>query len=336
MKPQILCFVLLAAAAEPAAAQRLVASHPPARTTPVALARINGVVLTAERVELQLQGLIPRTSFHRNIRPERMTELRAQALELAIDEELQFQEATRLRFVVTTAEVEAGLNRARRRYPSRAAFDSARRSAGVTLKEVRSGIRRALLVQKMRKRAVQDKCLVTEAEARRFYRENPQRFVTPERLHLYVITVGVDPSSPSATWQTARTKAETLRREIEAGAKFEDVARRESTDESRGNGGDLGVVHRGRLTDEFENAVRPLGPGEMAPVVQSLRGFHILRLAEILPPESKSYRELRRQLLSDLTAKRCEDQDEAWRRSLRAKASVEMLAPSSSPAAVKR
>ncbi len=333
MNPRVACLIVLVAAG-PASAQRLVPSHAPTRPTPVPVARVNGATLTSERVDLQLQALIPRSSFHRNVKPERMAELRTQALELAIDEELQYQEAMRLHVVVTTAEVNAGLERARRGYRSRAAFESARKNAGVTLKELRANIRRAMLVQKARKRALA-RCAVSSAEARRFHADNPQRFVTPERLHLYVITIGVDRSSPSDAWRAARAKAERLLLDLRAGAAFEDVARRESTDESRAKGGDLGVVHRGRLTEEFENAVRTLRPGEITPVIQSLRGFHILRLAEILPPESKSYAEVRTQLRRDLTEKRCEEQGEAWRKSLRAKASIEMLAPSPNTAAAK-
>ena len=297
----------------------------------MAVARVNGATLTSDRVEMQLQGLIPRTSFHRNVKPERMAELRAQALDLAINEELQFQEATRLHVVVTKAEVDAGLARARKGYPSLAAFESARKNAGVTLKELRDNIRRSMMVQKVYKRAVLARCVVNEAGARRFYRENPQRFVTPERLHLYVITIGVDPSSPSERWQAARTKTQALLREIQQGAKFEDVARRESTDESRPAGGDLGIVHRGQLVEEFENAVRPLRPGEVTPVIQSLRGFHILRLTEILPPAAKSYQDVHKQLLKDLTEKSCTERADAWRASLRAKASIEML-PQPAPA----
>lgn len=325
MKSLVLGLVFLSLAA-PSAAQRPIASHPPTRPTPVPVARINGAVLTSDRVEMQLQTLIPQTSFHRNVKPERMAELRAQALDLAVNEELQFQEAARLHVVVTTAEVDAGLARARKGYSSRAAFDSARKNAGVTLKELRDNIRRALVVQKVYKRAVLSKCVVTEVDARRFYRENPQRFVTPERLHLYVITIGVDPSSPSERWQAARAKAEGLLSEIKQGARFEDVARRESTDESRPTGGDLGIVHRGQLTEEFEDAVRALRPGEMTPVTQSLRGFHILRLTEVLPPEAKSYQDVRKQLLKDLNEKSCTEKGDAWRASLRAKATIEMLA----------
>ncbi len=338
MKPQVLCIVLLAllAATAPAAAQRPIPSHPPTRPTPVPVARIDGTILTSERVELQLQALIPRTSFHRSVKPERMAELRAQALDLAIDEELQYQEAIRLRVAVSAAEVNAGLERERKAYSSRAAFESARANAGVTLKELRANIRRTMLVQKVRKRAVLSRCAVTGAEARRFYRENPQRFVTPERLHVYVITVGVDPSSTSEQWEAASARAEGLLRQIQDGANFEDVARRESTDESRSAGGDLGIVHRGRLTEEFENAVRDLRPGQMTPVIQTLRGYHILRLSEILPPEPKTYQQVRRQLIRDLSDRRCEDRLEAWRKSLRAKVSIEILKPPSTPATSSR
>ena len=70
------------------------------------------------------------------------------------------------------------------------------------------------------------------------------------------------------------------------------MARTHSTDKTRESGGDMGFVHRGSLTDEFEQALRDLKPGGVSPVIQTLYGFHIVRVASIRPPEQKALPEV--------------------------------------------
>ena len=68
--------------------------------------------------------------------------------------------------------------------------------------------------------------------------------------------------------------------ELEKGAKFEDVAKRESMD-SKENGGDLGWFTPDRMVKPFADAVVALKPGEFthAPV-QTQYGWHIIKLEE--------------------------------------------------------
>ena len=68
--------------------------------------------------------------------------------------------------------------------------------------------------------------------------------------------------------------------ELEKGAKFEDVARRESMD-SKENGGDLGWFTPDRMVKPFSDAVMALKPGEYthAPV-QTQFGWHVIKLEE--------------------------------------------------------
>ena len=75
--------------------------------------------------------------------------------------------------------------------------------------------------------------------------------------------------------------------ELEKGAKFEDVAKRESMD-SKENGGDLGWFTPDRMVKPFADAVVALKPGEYthAPV-QTQFGWHVIRLEEtrdVAPP----------------------------------------------------
>jgi peptidyl-prolyl cis-trans isomerase D len=83
----------------------------------------------------------------------------------------------------------------------------------------------------------------------------------------------------AADTAAARAKAEGLREEIVKGAKFEDVAKRESADTMSGQaGGDLGKRTKGFFVSEFEKAAYALPIGEVSQPVQTPFGFHLIRV----------------------------------------------------------
>jgi len=85
-----------------------------------------------------------------------------------------------------------------------------------------------------------------------------------------------------------KEKAEALIKKIKGGAKFEDVAKAESTDNSKTNGGDLGWFTTNHMVKPFGDAVKNLKKGEMTQEpVQTQYGWHIIKLEdtrEVTPP----------------------------------------------------
>jgi peptidyl-prolyl cis-trans isomerase C len=78
-----------------------------------------------------------------------------------------------------------------------------------------------------------------------------------------------------------KEKADQLIKKIKAGAKFEDVAKAESTDNSKTNGGDLGWFTTARMVKPFGDAVKGLKKGEMtSEPVQTQYGWHIIKLED--------------------------------------------------------
>jgi peptidyl-prolyl cis-trans isomerase C len=78
-----------------------------------------------------------------------------------------------------------------------------------------------------------------------------------------------------------KEKAEALIKKIKAGAKFEDVAKSDSTDGSKNNGGDLGWFTLARMVKPFGDAVKTLKKGEMTQEpVQTQFGWHIIKLED--------------------------------------------------------
>ncbi len=78
-----------------------------------------------------------------------------------------------------------------------------------------------------------------------------------------------------------KEKADQLIKKIKGGAKFEDLAKAESTDNSKTNGGDLGWFTTARMVKPFGDAVKGLKKGDFTTdPVQTQYGWHIIKLVD--------------------------------------------------------
>jgi peptidyl-prolyl cis-trans isomerase D len=118
---------------------------------------------------------------------------------------------------------------------------------------------------------------VTDNEVRTRFETRKAEFERPGRAWLSVLQVPRTISAADSS--AAREHLLRLRAEIAGGAKFEDVARRESHDTVSGsNGGDLGKGGRGRFVPEFEQAAYRLRPGELSSPVLTPFGYHLIKV----------------------------------------------------------
>lgn len=131
-----------------------------------------------------------------------------------------------------------------------------------------------VLQQTMSERYLKDK-KPTEQELRTEY-ENQVAALPKLEYHARHILVATEPFATKVV--------ETL----EKGGKFEDVAKKESMDSSKDNGGDLGWFTPDRMVKPFADAVVSLKPGEYThKPVQTQYGWHVIQLVEtrdLAPP----------------------------------------------------
>jgi peptidyl-prolyl cis-trans isomerase D len=118
---------------------------------------------------------------------------------------------------------------------------------------------------------------VSDAELKAYYDAHPKRFERAGRAVLSLVSV---PRAVTAVDSAAaRDRAARLRAEIAGGAKFEDVAKRESSDSVSGRaGGDLGRGGRNRFVGPFEQAAYALAPGQLSDPVLTQFGYHVIRV----------------------------------------------------------
>ena len=87
--------------------------------------------------------------------------------------------------------------------------------------------------------------------------------------HILIRTQGspapIPPGEKELTEAEALAKAQEIRKKIDGGANFAELARAESSDiATRDNGGDLGFFKRGQLPPSFEEAAFALKIGEVS------------------------------------------------------------------------
>jgi foldase protein PrsA len=93
--------------------------------------------------------------------------------------------------------------------------------------------------------------------------------------------------------------AKEVKKKLDEGAKFEDLAKEYSKDPgSAANGGDLGFFGPGKMVPEFEEAAYALDVNEISGPVKSQHGFHIIKVTE--KKEKESYDKMKDKLEYDL------------------------------------
>ena len=321
MKRMRLSMVVLAAAAASLGAQQPTPPVSLARDSIVPLDRIVAIVgdqpITQYDVQERMLQLQQQPGFQPPRTPAEFDKLANDVVGQLIDEELLVQKAVYLKVEVPDAELNASVDRqireVRGRFANDAEFRAELQKAGLgtpeeyrrfLIDQMRRNEQQRRVIEKLRQEGKIPPVNVTQAEVEEAFERS--RATLPRRPATVTFRqVVVAPKPSEAARERAKAKAESLLAEIRGGAEFERVARRESADSiSREQGGDLGWNRRGRMVKEFEQWMFALRPGALSPVIETVHGFHIIRVDRVQPGEVKSRHILVRSVIDSVDIER--------------------------------
>jgi peptidyl-prolyl cis-trans isomerase C len=148
-----------------------------------------------------------------------------------------------------------------------------------------------VLQQTMEERYLKDK-KPTEQELRAEY-ENQVAALPKLEYHARHILVATEPFAQGVV------------QSLEKGAKFEDVAKKESMDSSKDNGGDLGWFTPDRMVKPFADAVTSLKPGDYThKPIQTQYGWHVIQLVDTRPLSPPPFDQVKQRLEQVVQAKK--------------------------------
>ena len=228
--------------------------------------------------------------------------LQRETLDDMVQEELLLQKAADLKIEATDADVSAMVDRQvreiRSRFKTETEYRGVLTASGLgTPEEYRKFLldqfkRRFLLERTIAKLKQDGKIVpvqVTDAEVAAEF-DRSKEYLPPKPPTVTFKQIVMMPQPTAAAKEAARAKAESLLVQLKGGADFEQLAKHASMDPlTKETGGDLGWARRGDNVPQFERwlfggpFLAALAPGQLSPVFETARGFHIVRVDRVQP-----------------------------------------------------
>lgn len=145
---------------------------------------------------------------------------------------------------------------------------------GSSISELEDEVRRTLALSKYLDKVVSDD------EKKSYFDANKSAF-NGEKVKASHILIDTTKLETDAELEKARQKIEEIKKEIDNGADFAEMARKYSTCPSAESGGDIGFFQRkGSIVEEFAIVAFSMEVGEISEPVETQFGYHIIKVTD--------------------------------------------------------
>jgi peptidyl-prolyl cis-trans isomerase D len=149
---------------------------------------------------------------------------------------------------------------------------------------------------------------ISDDDLKAKYQRDIQQYEVPNRVHVehvLFMTVG----KPDAEVDEIKKKAEDVLQQLKKGAKFEDLAKKNSEDPgTKDKGGDLGWIVQGQTVPEFEKVAFSLQPGTVSDLVKTQYGFHIIKVLAKETAHTKPFDEVKDSIRAPMMLTKADDE----------------------------
>jgi peptidyl-prolyl cis-trans isomerase SurA len=176
-------------------------------------------------------------------------------------------------------------------------LEKAAEAQGASYEDFKQNLRNQIITQRVIGQEVGSKLALNKEDEKKFYEQHKAEMEQPEQVRLSEILIApktpaktaagsdakADPpteAETAAALDAAKAKAQELLDQIHKGAKFDDLAKKNSDGPSAKDGGDLSYFKRGTLSKELEDRVFALKAGEVTDVIRTKQGYVILQATE--------------------------------------------------------
>jgi parvulin-like peptidyl-prolyl isomerase len=136
---------------------------------------------------------------------------------------------------------------------------------------------------------------ISDEEMQKYYEDHKKDYETMRARHVLIRFKGsrvpLKPDQKDLSEEEALAKANEVRKRLQTGADFAQVAKEESDDAGSGaNGGSLGEFRHGAMVGPFDEAAGKLPLGEISEPVKTPFGYHII---QVQARQTKTFEEVK-------------------------------------------
>ncbi len=288
------------------------------------VAKVNGEIITLSAVEDRVGILMDQMKSMENpsIPPEE--EMMEKALDIMITEKLQIQDGEKRGFKVGEESVLKFLDdiKAKNRLTDEN-LEAMLVREGRSLESYKGHIRNQIMVSKVMKFHMGGPVKVSKREIKKYYDKHVKDYWVPPKIHARHILLIIDDTLTPRQKRLKEIKAREILKQIRAGKDFTELAKKYSEDVSASEGGDIGIVEKGKMVPEFDQAVYQLSPGEVSGVVKTRYGLHIIKNERILQGRTRALEEVKDGIENSLGFEKKKKKYEDWVAEMKKSAYVE-------------
>jgi peptidyl-prolyl cis-trans isomerase SurA len=165
----------------------------------------------------------------------------------------------------------------------------------------------------MVQREVREKIQVPDSDIEAYYKSHPEEFtINQEKYRLAQILIAVPADAPPDKVAAAQKKAGEVRTMAIKGKDFGELARQYSDDDSKTKDGELGEFNPDDLNDQIAAAVKQTKPGNIAPLVHTRYGFHVIKVEEHQEPGEQPLAAVKDQVHDKLVNEQAKERFDQW------------------------
>ncbi len=293
------------------------------------VARVNSAVLTDADLVREEYAIFPYAKQHNGIPKEFEKQIRDGALKMIIFEELVYQEALREKVTVPAVKLQHAEAEFRKQFATPEQYNAFLQSDfNGSHQLLQQKIQRSLLIEAYLKVQVDDKCVISTAEARAYYDKNPARFHHPETFTFQTISILPPANATAPQLKEARTRAESALRQAKAtktAEQFGLLAEKISDDDYRVMMGQHKPMPVDEMAPQVVKALQAMHPNDMSDLIQVEQAYTIVRLQAHTAAGQAKFEDVKAQLQKELQEKKRNQLRSSLDQKLRKNAKIEEL-----------
>lgn len=166
----------------------------------------------------------------------------------------------------------------------------------------------------------------SQQEIQAYYTQHQQEYAVPEQARARHILIQVAAGADAKTDAAAKAKADDVLKQLKAGGKWDELAKKYSDDPgSKESGGELGFAQPGRMVPEFDKAIFSQPINEID-IVKSQFGYHVVQVEERTTKHTQSISEVLPTIQATLGRQMIAQAEDNYAKSLAAEAGKNGLA----------
>ena len=242
------------------------------------VAVVNDEVITYVELRARLDTALNQLKRQGTSLPPRDV-LERQMLERLIMDRVQLQHARETGMRVDDAQLEQALQRvAAGNKMSLSQFREALQKDGIPFAKFREDIREEMTIARVREREVESRIVISEGEIDNYLSSASAKAGVSDEYDVAHILFRAPESATPEQLQKLKAKAEQVYERLKKGEDFAQLAAAYSDAPDGLRGGALGMRSLDRMPSIFSETVIRLNAGEVAPILRSPNGFHIIKL----------------------------------------------------------